>query len=411
MEGLANKLYIGIDLSEEYAMLSYYYPGLDKPNTVSFIAGSNDYRMPLVIAKRNGIGNWVYGNEAIRLAKEKKGTLVDSLYDRALAGENIEIEGKSYQAKDLLVLYMRKIITLPNKLEYQRQVGKLVFAVREINDTVLGLFAEIRESMQIEQDILEIIDYKECFYFYSCNQPEAGQNHEVALYDGAYGQMRYMLLSKNWQTKPCLVNIEDGILGSLPLSGRDTAFEEMLKKTLAKHMVTTIFFVGDTFDGDWMKESLQYACRGRRTYAGKNLYAMGACYASYQKQHKDWPFIYLGESEFKMNISLKVKNCSELAFYPLLVAGSCWYRGQHTCDVILDNTNMIELWLQRPQDRKAMIENLEIADLPARPNKTTRMRITAIPTSDRSAQIELEDLGFGELFESSHKVWRYHMEF
>ena len=39
-ERLLDKLYIGIDLKEESAMLSYFHPGMERPATVSFVAGS-----------------------------------------------------------------------------------------------------------------------------------------------------------------------------------------------------------------------------------------------------------------------------------------------------------------------------------------------------------------------------------
>ena len=36
-ERLLDKLYIGIDLKEESAMLSYFHPGMERPATVSFV--------------------------------------------------------------------------------------------------------------------------------------------------------------------------------------------------------------------------------------------------------------------------------------------------------------------------------------------------------------------------------------
>ena len=73
-ERLLDKLYIGIDLKEESAMLSYFHPGMERPATVSFVAGSSEYSLPLVVAKRHGIGQWVYGKDAERLAEAGQGT-------------------------------------------------------------------------------------------------------------------------------------------------------------------------------------------------------------------------------------------------------------------------------------------------------------------------------------------------
>lgn len=410
-ESLLNKLYIGIDLGEESAMLSYFYPGMDRPVTVSFITGSSDYRLPLVIAKRSGMGHWTYGKEAQKMGEELRGTSVDRLYLRAMDGESIEIEGKSYPAQELFLLFLKKILSIPNKLDYHREIGYLTIAVREVTKPCILLLEKVRESLNLKKEQFEVVDYKECFYFYSCNQEEALQIHQVGLFDGSGEEMTYLELEKDKRTKPVSVEIREEKLGVLGTGEKDRNFLEMARTALSKKLVSAVYFVGETFDGGWMEESLKFVCRGRRAFLGKNLYSLGACFASFQKNSTEWKYIYLGDSAFKMNISLKVRRKNELEFYSLVTAGENWYYGKHSCDVILDGTNTIELWLQHPYGREAKIENLEIADLPDRPNKTTRMRITAELLSDTHAGITLQDLGFGELYPSSGKIWKYTMDF
>ena len=67
-----DKLYIGIDLGEESVMLSYYHRGMEVPSTISTIAGSGNYQIPLAMAKRIGMGQWAYGQDAQRLEREGK---------------------------------------------------------------------------------------------------------------------------------------------------------------------------------------------------------------------------------------------------------------------------------------------------------------------------------------------------
>ena len=40
---------IGIDLSEKYAMVSYYMEGMSEPSTFSMVTGSQVYQIPLCI--------------------------------------------------------------------------------------------------------------------------------------------------------------------------------------------------------------------------------------------------------------------------------------------------------------------------------------------------------------------------
>lgn len=77
--------------------------------------------------------------------------------------------------------------------------------------------------------------------------------------------------------------------------------------------------------------------------------------------------------------------------------------------MILDGTPEIEFWIQQPESREAHVELLELTDLPARPRRTTRLRITATPVSDREIRVVIKDLGFGEIVPASNKTWEHTM--
>ena len=119
----------------------------------------------------------------------------------------------------------------------------------------------------------------------------------------------------------------------------------------------------------------------------------------------------MGDNEMKVNVSLKVLNQGKTEFYTLISAGDNWYETVGECEVILDELPEIAFWLQAPRSREAKVEKVELSDLPKRPKKTTRIRITAKPLSDTKVQIKMKDMGFGELFLSSDKSWEYIMEF
>ena len=169
-----------------------------------------------------------------------------------------------------------------------------------------------------------------------------------------------------------------------------------------------MYLVGDVFDGDWMKMSLSYMCKGRRAFIGKNLYSKGACYAAIVREQKNpWPYVYMGDNEMKVNVSLKVKNRGKWEFLSLINAGDNWYEASGDCEVLLDGDKEIDFWLQLPHSRDARIEKLELSDLPERKPKTTRLRISAKPVSDSKVKIKIRDLGFGEIVKSSDLTWEY----
>ena len=171
-----------------------------------------------------------------------------------------------------------------------------------------------------------------------------------------------------------------------------------------------MYLVGDGFEGDWMKVSLAYLCKGRRAFVGKNLYSKGACYAAMVADAViEWPYIYIGDNEMKVNISLKVKKPGGMEFLTLISAGDNLYETEATCEVILEGTPEVDFWLQLPHSRDAKIQKLELSDLPEREDKTTRLRIHVKPLSDTEVSIKIRDLGFGEIVKSTDKVWEYVM--
>ena len=80
-----------------------------------------------------------------------------------------------------------------------------------------------------------------------------------------------------------------------------------------------------------------------------------------------WQFVYIGENEMKVNISLKVKDREELIFHTLVSAGENWYEAKIQCEILLAGTNTVDFWLQLPDSREAKIESLELTDIPKRP--------------------------------------------
>lgn len=401
--------YIGIDLNDKYAMISYFQMNMSEPETVSTVAGSENFRIPLVLAKRKELGQWYYGDDARKLAKNSEMICIDNLYRRAVSEEKIVIEEQSYKAEDLLALYLKKLISLPQKLGNSITCDRLVITVDRLSKENMDMFWRILPKLDIPADKFSVIDHKESFYYFALSQQESLWLHDVFLFEYEKGYIHSLGLKRNMRTTPQVVSIQESQRVNV-LGDRDLEFQRILQQAFENRIVSTVYLVGDGFDGDWMKSSLTFICRGRRAFMGKNLYSKGACYAAKARDYEDkWPFIYMGENEMKFNLSLKVKNKGELQFYNLISAGKNWFESKGECEIILSDTTEIDFWKQLPNSREASIETLELTDMPNRPDRTTRIRISAVPISDDKVEIEIKDLGFGEIFRATDKTWHYTM--
>ena len=406
---MENRFYLGIDLDDGNAVLSCYELNMREPETFSMVAGSQLYQIPVLLAKKNGMEQWLIGEEAGRLAMEQGGGSVEALLTRALRQEMVFVDGENYPAEELLCLFLKKLLILAGGIGSSRPADKLVVCVEQLSRGLVELFAGLAPRLGFSETQITLLDRKECFYYFACCQPRELVLHDVYLFDCRDGRVQCCLLTHRKGTSPQLVTITEETR-SISGSGQDEAFLRILGDCFQGRIVSSAYLTGDGFDGGWMKRSVSLLCQGRRAFMGKNLYSKGACYAAAVLDgQREWQYVYLGDNEMKVNVSLKVLQRGVTEFYTLISAGANWYETVGECEVLLDGTPEISFWLQAPEDKSARMERLELADLPERPAGTTRLRITAKPLSDERVQIRIRDLGFGEFFRSSGKVWEYVM--
>lgn len=409
MELRKKPYYLGIDINDKSAMISFYKLNMSEPETVSTIAGSEHFQVPVLLAKRKNLGQWYYGDEAKKMAKSCEMICVDHLLRRAVNGEMIRIEDQTHSALDLLTLFFRKLIELSAKLGNPSDCTKLVVTVDRLSRENMEVLWQVAKKLGLSSNQFMVIDHKESFYYFALSQKEELFVHDVYLFEGEDSDVHYYELKRNIHTTPQVVSINESNRFEMSAQ-KDVEFLQLLQRTFENRIISSVYLVGDTFDGGWMNQSLTFLCRGRRAFLGKNLFSKGACYAAAAREKdSSWKYIYIGENEMKFNLSLKVKDHGDVAFHTLISAGKNWFEEKGQCEVILSGIPEIDFWKQLPNSREAKIETLELTDIPRRPDKTTRIRISANPISDDKIEIEIKDLGFGELFRGTDKSWKYTM--
>ncbi|MBR5126817.1 MAG: hypothetical protein IKU69_00130 [Roseburia sp.] len=357
--------YIGIDIDDAYAVTSYITAGMAEPATVSMVAGSEVYQTAVPIAAKS-----------------------DS---------------------EELNAFVRKLISYACAACGKQEPDGLAITVPSVTREIFDFYRKIEEAYGISSEKCLVMDHKSAFYYFVMSQKEDLWLHDVCLYDYNGNQMQCLRLERNLSTEPQLVTIDETIM-EMSTENQDDAFYELLLSHMNGHIISSVYLVGNAFDGGWMQNSLNYMCRGRRAFIGKNLYAKGACYGMLVSNRKvPWKFAYLGDNEMKANVNLKVRNCGKEEFYTLLSAGDNRYEAGGSCEVIADDTNEVAVWMQLPNSREAKVEVLTLSDLPERENRTTRLQIVANPVSDIEVCIQIKDMGFGEIVKSSNLTWEYIM--
>lgn len=157
--------------------------------------------------------------------------------------------------------------------------------------------------------------------------------------------------------------------------------------------------MGEGFENNWYPNSLKVLCNGRRAFLGNNLYSKGACYTAYQRgqeelmKEQEGP-VYLDESKLKEQISIQLRQHGKEEWYPLVPWGRHWYEGDGQWEVLLEDTDDIEIKVESLLTGTSRIERVQVNELPKRAKYTIRLQVEVLLSKRMSARfcLKMSDL-------------------
>lgn len=415
------KVAVGYDLGQSFAQISYCGLEETEPETISAVAGTEQYNIPAVLCKRSGVGQWYYGKEAIKFAKEEDGILVENLLALAERGEDVMVEGEAFDPVALLTLFVKRSLSLLNMRISLNQIEAFMFTVDELTPRIVDVLGKVAVGLKLKVSHICFQSHMESFYVYTLHQNRELWKNDVMIYE--YNDMlKSLCLECNTRTIPKVVFIEQR---DYPDMGRrvwredeetrnnqmeelDQLFLGIAEESLKDRIVSSIFLLGDGFKEGWAQESLKFLCRNRRVFQGNNLYSKGACYGMIERINpsKEWKeYAYLGVDKLKSNIGIKALRCGEESYYAVLDAGTNWYEATAEFDIILEDGNTVDFVITPLTGGKVTNRTVTLEGLPERQKRTTRLNVHIEMTAVNQAAITIEDMGFGELYKSSGKAW------
>ena len=185
-------------------------------------------------------------------------------------------------------------------------------------------------------------------------------------------------------------------------------FLEILKSLNEGQIVSSAYLLGEGFREEWMQESLQYLCRGKRVFQGNNLYSKGAWLGMREKlmpSEIGREHVFLGKDKLKANVGMRVARRGEDSYCALLDAGTSWYEAKHTLEFLLEKDNVFTLIITPLNGREIKYAQVTLEGLPIRENAASRLYMEMDMTSESCIRLTVEDLGFGELFPATNQKW------
>lgn len=414
------KIVVGYDLGNTFSQISYYNINSPEPETVSSVIGTQMYNIPTILAKRPGVGQWFYGKEAERYVKTE-GILVDNLLKRAERGEEVIVEEESYDPVALLALFMKRSLSLLSMTLSLKDIDGFIITVQKLTSRTVEVLAKVVAALSLKCEIITYQSHVESFYSYMIHQNKELWQYQVLSLE-FNEKLSSMRMECSHHTTPKVVFIhensydeivkpewsEDEKIHTEQAERLDYSFKKLSEQLLEEGDVTTVYLLGDTFKENWPKESLKVLCKNRRVFQGNNLYSKGACYSIMDKLNPNElskGHVYLGEEKVKSNVGIKALRRGEDSYLAVIDAGSNWFEVKKDFDIILDEGNIISFLVTSLTGGKIIEKPVILEDLPERPLATTRLRIHIEMKAVDQVEIQIEDIGFGEIFKASGKAW------
>ena len=424
------QLYLGLDLGPEYTQLSYYNADTREPESVYHEEAKDTYMLPNIMFysayhKRMGdnqndcykfidLSGWCVGARASAYRFEDKGTVVDGIYESTLKNENIEVEGRGYKASDLMV----KMLVLHIK-QFTDTLGgfvikRLTVTVADTDPRIIQAVRGLKTALRLSHDQFNIVSHLDSGLCYIFAQPEPLRNNSVGLFDFGRAGLDFYRIDMT-RKYPLIVttqhiNYHDKM--NLRRFGRyhedmDETFADIVKECTEQVFISSVFLTGLGFSENWMKQSATVLCQGRRVFVGQNIYTKGACYRSLGGVYTESLSRYFIDTEqtVKTNIGINLMD-EKNTFWPIVYGGLEWFNTRGRVVMFLDDTRRIQIVYQDILTEEEYIETIEIYGLPARPPKTTKLSIEVEYYGADKGAIVIRDMGFGNLYPTTNKIYR-----
>lgn len=400
MDGLV----IGLDLNDDYTRISCY----DEEKS---------WTIPTVICRKKQEEVWLAGEEAYACTLVGEGVIVDKLLKMVRKDGTSTIGGIRYTGRELLNLFVRKMLEYPMKEFGENEVDQLVISLQQVDAKMTDTLMYCADFLGIPREKVHVISHMESFVYYVLSQKKDLWTNQVGLFDLSNQRLCYYEMKVQRGLRRNMVqadseNMEEAFnLDILDSSSGSRLADRILcscgERLLSKKLFSSIFLTGKGFDRtDWAGEFMKLVCHRKKVFAEPVLFARGAAYkgADCRQSATSYPYIFICEGRLKTEVSMRVVRGQKEGSLVLASYGDNWYESKSTMDFILDDQNEIEFTITPLDSKKKKLVRIPLTGFPKRPPRTTRIQMSLAFLDERTMVTVIRDKGFGELFPASDAV-------
>ena len=394
-------LNIGLDLCDEY-INGYVYEDKLLINS------------PAVICREKKEDNWHTGEDAYRLALSGSGVLTDKLISLLRKGGTSTIARRSYTGEQLISRLIGAILTQLINGAALTSIDRLVISLHHADRNEMEQISQAAVDAGVRAEAVSIISHSDAFVYYTLNQSKDFYANMTALFDLSEESLAfYKMKTIRGISKNSVVvegtdleeNFRIGILKKESGSELgDRIMTDAAKRCMSGDIYSAVILTGKGFERtDWAKRFIEFICQKRRVVYENGVFAIGAAtYAALWSDEKEPPYLVFSEASLAAEISVKVRVGERESKLVLIPAGKQWYASRAYVEVLPHDQNYMDIDIT-PVDKLKSRKTVRVMldNFPKRPDRCTKLAVSISFDDCDSMNINVRDLGFGELYPAS----------
>lgn len=360
----------------------------------------------MVIADEEG--KLLVAKEALDYSMKTQKQGVTSLYGK-LSNGNVDLGGVEMTVNEVFAYYLKETLAVIRKRYGSASIARIGITGERLTEEKKAHLADVMESIGYSRDKLFFASHADAVLWYEiCEGTKGGS---MTLDFDSKGMIAYVINAGNEELEiPYYVETVDysglmpgGLENILDKEERENSFTNITELAITRKALARLYVTGAIVEIAGIPQLLsRYFDTGRRIFAGRSLYCLGACYLAVKEK---LPKKTIGDNQIFHNVFLEAYQDAVVKPVRLLKAGTVLKRACSEIQVILDDTKEMKFQIEDVRTKESIHCTLRPDELYYRENKTMRLEIQASFLDYETLVLKVRDVGFGTICPATYRVW------
>ncbi len=409
-------LILGMDLCDGSLQLAYLDENGEMVSVSPFTKDVGKYRIPTAICTDQLYREWYCGTDAQKMKGKEGVVYFDGLIEIAKNDDGEPALG-GLTPTALFTHFFRIVLTALRERTGGRIIKGLTVSVKKEDEAAIPVIRDAFAQLGIESDRLLVISHPEAFMNYVVSQKRDIWINDVGLFYMSKDAFDFYRLTFGRKQEPVCVVTEKTDLsayvdGAQIIGGETTdaiaGFKEAVSKMINKQMVSALYFTGPGFESGWADEVLKGLCSGRRIFRGQNLFVKGSGFKArrtFSPREDEESYVYIAPDALKSSISLRAYKDGGYEEAILADIGTPYSEASRKVEAIMDETNELDLIVHNVLKKDFVCAIMTLDNLEERNDRSVKVSITLKFVDRDTCVITVRDIGFGEIRETTYRIW------